>query len=68
MIGGTFAEQEMTEGFLDGLADGRTELPALSNRSEAYQFGWLNGRDDRIHKPRKPAAVLRQEAALIIGY
>ena len=60
------AEAEMLEGYLDGRSDTRLEYPAQSNRSDAYQHGWLNGRDDRIHRPRLSAQTLRIIADRII--
>lgn len=60
-----FANADMIEGYLDGCNDDRLEFPAsLSNRSQSYQHGWLNGRDDRINKPRASADHLRSLAAL----
>jgi hypothetical protein len=61
-MSGTFAEQEMIEGYLDGRIDERQELPDLSNRSGAYIHGWRNGRDDRTRKPRASIRILRMEA------
>lgn len=56
--------EEILEGYLDGLADDRLDLPeSLSNRSRRYRFGWQNGRDDRASRPRAPAAQLRKELA-----
>ncbi|WP_332116011.1 hypothetical protein [Azorhizobium caulinodans] len=53
----------MVQGYIDGLADERTDYPSsLANRGWAYRHGWLNGRDDRIGKPRAPAASLRDQA------
>ena len=47
------ANQDMVDGYLDGFEDDREEFPAsLSNRGRAYRHGWLNGRDDRLHRPR----------------
>jgi hypothetical protein len=62
----SFAEAEMLEGYYDGLRDERVEFPAHSNHSEAYQHGWLNGRDDRIKQPRLFASELRTIAARIL--
>lgn len=51
---------EMVEGYLDGFSDDEEVLPnRLSNRGARYCHGWLNGRDDRIGKPRASAAHLR---------
>jgi hypothetical protein len=62
----SFAKAEMLEGYLDGFRDERDEFPARSNHSEAYQHGWLNGRDDRRNEPRLTAAELRAIAARIL--
>ena len=58
---------EMIEGYLDGLHDHRNELPKMNNHSPAYKHGWLNGRDDRLEKPRDRADVLRAKANMILG-
>lgn len=56
---------DMVQGYLDGLDDDRVDLPGtFGNRSACYCHGWLNGRDDRLHRPRAPAAVLRELAAV----
>ncbi len=61
-------EREMMAGYMDGLDSGSSELPAChKHKSAAYRHGWLNGRDDRIHKPREKASVLRARAGMIIG-
>ena len=52
---------------MDGRDDFRVALPKEHNYSPAYVHGWLNGRDDRIGKPRDNAAVLRARAEMIIG-
>ena len=61
------AEEELVEGYMDGFKDTRDALPELSNRSEAYQHGWLNGRDDRIGQPRASASELRAIADRILA-
>jgi hypothetical protein len=59
------AENEMIEGYFDGL---RAESPeAGPNRSEAYRFGFANGRDDLTKTPRAPAEILRAEAERILA-
>lgn len=64
----TMKEQEMMAGYMDGLDAGSHEIPDCHrNKSAAYRHGWLNGRDDRIHKPREKASVLRNRASMIIG-
>jgi hypothetical protein len=62
----TQAERDMMEGYWDGRDDERIEFPEQSNRSPAYRHGWLNGRDDRLHKPRDTAENLRRQADLIL--
>ena len=56
---------EMIQGYRDGRADHRLELPKTHNYSPAYEHGWLNGRDDRINQPRDKAKHLRARAELI---
>lgn len=64
----TVKEQEMMDGYMDGLNSGSQEIPDChKNKSAAYRHGWLNGRDDRIHRPREKASVLRNRALMIIG-
>ena len=55
-------ENEMVEGYLDGLSDNRTDYPEASNRGSSYRHGWLNGRDDRIKKPRASYSTLISQA------
>lgn len=58
----------MMAGYIDGLDSGSNELPDCHRfKSAAYRHGWLNGRDDRVHKPRDKASVLRARAGMIIG-
>jgi len=57
--------KDITIGYCDGFSDERMELPNNSNYSPAYIHGWLNGRDDRIKKPRASAKVLLKQADLI---
>jgi ribosome modulation factor len=62
------SEDDMVEGYRDGLDDDRAECPAsMSNRSHSYRHGWLNGRDDRLRKPRASAAELRILADLALA-
>ena len=57
---------EMVRGYMAGFCSGAMELPAChEKRSAAFRHGWLNGRDDRIGKPRAKADVLRRRAAMI---
>jgi hypothetical protein len=51
---------EMVEGYLDGFNLDNPE--PSTNRSASYRHGFANGRDDRAHKPRAPAADLRRMA------
>lgn len=61
------AERDIIEGYLDGFRDIRPDLPGrATNRSLAYQHGWLNGRDDRVGKPRDTAENLRRIAQDLI--
>jgi hypothetical protein len=53
------ANADIVDGYFDGREDDRTEYPEASNRSAFYRHGWLNGRDDRIGKPRASAAEIR---------
>jgi len=46
------SETDMVQGYCDGMDDKRIALPENTNYSAAYVHGWLNGRDDRLHKPR----------------
>lgn len=64
----TQVEQEMVEGYLSGLKDSNLGLPLLfKDKSVAFKHGWLNGRDDRVGKPREnDANVLRMRADIII--
>lgn len=57
---------DIVDGYLDGFRDDRAVYPdSLSNRSERYRHGWLNGRDDRMKNPRAPAAVIRADLAAL---
>jgi hypothetical protein len=59
-------DDEISEGYRDGRADDRETLPeSLANRSAFYRFGWENGRDDRMHRPRKLAQEIRDELAAL---
>jgi len=57
---------EMFEGYRDGFKDTRDEVPEGTNRSDAYVFGWRNGRDDRKRNPRASADVLRRMGTAIV--
>jgi len=58
-------ENEIVEGYTDGMKSDFDELPAGSNRSDSYKHGWRNGWDDRLQKPRASASALRHEVAEI---
>jgi hypothetical protein len=62
------AEKDMMEGYLDGSSAKTLEYPEYlkHNRSPAYEHGWLNARDDKLHYPRASATVLRARVKLII--
>lgn len=54
---------ETLKGYLDGFQDDREdEPPSLTNRTASYRHGWLNGRDDRLGRPRASAEALRRSA------
>lgn len=57
---------DMIQGYMDGMDDFRADLPKENNYSPSYVHGWLNGRDDRLGKPRDTAAVLLARAEMII--
>lgn len=59
-----WAEDEMVKGYYDGL-DLSQPKPS-GNRSRSYQHGFTNGRDDRAHKPRASAEILRLDAKAAI--
>lgn|GEM_PF-2277005 len=67
MSGQGQAIQEMMDGYSDGRADDRIDLPHQNNFSPAYVHGWLNGRDDRLHSHRASACVLREQAERILS-
>jgi hypothetical protein len=59
---------EMTTGYLDGYKSHHIEMPEfIKLKSPAYKHGWLNGRDDRLGKPRERASVLRRRAEMILN-
>ena len=61
-ITGKPANQEMVDGYMDGL-DLSSPEPS-DNRSQSYRHGFANGRDDRRGKPRDTfAAILAQADA-----
>ena len=58
-------ENDITEGYLDGFS--KDAIKPNDNRSQAYTFGWYNGRDDRSGKPRTSPAKLREELKVIMS-
>lgn len=56
---------DIIDGYFDGREDARAEYPEASNRSAFYRHGWLNGRDDRVGKPRATAQQIRDELAAL---
>jgi ribosome modulation factor len=60
------AAGQMQMGYHDGFHDDRDELPEHTNYTKAYEHGWRNGRDDRLHRPRAPAYMLRAVADKLI--
>lgn len=60
----SLTNDEMVEGYIDGFGAEEMDFPdRLTNRGEAYKHGWLNGRDDRIGKPRASFSRLIRRAA-----
>ena len=57
-------DQEVTEGYLDGMSKDAVE--PSDNRTESYIFGRQNGRDDRLGIPRKNASKIRAEYGRLI--
>jgi hypothetical protein len=56
-------DDDMVQGYRDGFADERDDFPAsLANRGASYRHGWMNGRDDRLQRPRATVAVLKEQA------
>lgn len=56
---------DIVDGYFDGREDARDEYPESSNRSAFYRHGWLNGRDDRVGKPRACAAQILADLAAL---
>jgi len=57
---------DMVRGYFRGLSSCADTLPDCYQReSAAFKHGWMNGRDDRVGKPRERASVLRARAELI---
>ena len=54
-------EQEMIDGYMDGLDLSSPEPSA--NRSRSYHHGFENGRADRAGKPAAPTVELRRKQA-----
>ena len=59
-----WAENEMVEGYRDGLDLSQPE--PSGNRSRSYRHGFANGRDDRMSRPRASAEILRPDAEAAI--
>jgi hypothetical protein len=57
---------EMVEGYLAGLNSTFDKPPHKGIWTPAFTHGWLNGRDDRVSKPREIASVLRNRAEMIL--
>lgn len=56
-------DDDMVQGYRDGLTDEREGFPAsLANRGASYRHGWMNGRDDRLQRPRATVATLTERA------
>jgi len=61
-------DNPMVRGYFAGRDSASNTLPDChKNESPAFKHGWLNGRDDRIGKPRDVASVLRRCADMIDG-
>jgi hypothetical protein len=60
------SEADMVQGYCDGISDKRMSLPENTNYSPSYVHGWLNGRDDRIHKPRDIYQNLKATAEILL--
>lgn len=59
---------EMVAGYRAGYQSEAPELPEChKDRAPQFKHGWLNGRDDRIGKPRERYGVLRRRADMILG-
>lgn len=57
---------ELTDGYLDGFNDERDAYPdSLANRGDRYRHGWMNGRDDRLGRPRASAAAIRNDLSAL---
>ena len=54
----------MNDDMIEGYRDGRQKdaVPPGPNRTRSYVHGWLNGRDDRLQKPRASAENIRKDA------
>lgn len=61
--------EDMVLGYYAGYDSGAAELPEChKDASPAFKHGWLNGRDDRIGKPRERADVLKRRAKMMGSY
>lgn len=62
------ASADMVRGYLAGYRSGAPDLPDCHcAKSAAFRHGWLNGRDDRLGRPREVASVLLARADLILA-
>ena len=53
-------------GYMEGLSSEDLELPSrYKNSKAAFKHGWLNGRDDRIGRPRDSYDVLMARYKMI---
>lgn len=59
---------DMIMGYRAGLNSENNEMPSiLKKESAAFKHGWLNGRDDRLNKPRDSAFVIGKRADIILN-
>lgn len=61
------SDSEMVKGYIAGFTSHLKAPPLICNWSVSYKHGWLNGRDDRLGKPRSSASILRKRADLILN-
>lgn len=59
---------DMVAGYRAGCSSGAMELPdCYAKETVAFRHGWLNGRDDRVCRPRERYGVLKARADMILG-
>jgi hypothetical protein len=57
---------ELVDGYVMGYESSAMTIPEChKNKSAVFKHGWLNGRDDRIGKPRASADSLRRRLGMI---